>query len=73
MVDRGEDMQQKTTGKIQTRVAAFRTGPIWYALYPVSQGQFIIKAVFFNSILDHHFHTLATPFSFFQPLNLYLT
>ena len=30
MGDRGEDMQQRT------RVAAIRTEPIWYALYPVS-------------------------------------
>ena len=33
MGDRGEDMQQKrTTGRIQTRVAAIRADPIWYAL-----------------------------------------
>ena len=33
MVDRGEDMQQKTTGKIQTRVTAIRTEPIIVVLY----------------------------------------
>ena len=32
--ERGEDMQQRTTGRIRTRVAALRTGPIWYALHP---------------------------------------
>ena len=29
-------MQQMTTGRTRTRVAPFRTEPIWYALYPVS-------------------------------------
>ena len=32
MGDRGEDMQQRTTGRIQIRVAAIRTEPIWYAV-----------------------------------------
>ena len=32
MGDRGQDMRQTTTGRIQTRVAAFRTVPIWYPL-----------------------------------------
>ena len=32
MGDRGEDMQQMTTGRIQIRVAAVRTVPTWYAL-----------------------------------------
>ena len=27
-------MQQRTTSRNQTRIAAFRTEPIWYALYP---------------------------------------
>jgi hypothetical protein len=36
MGDRVEDMQQMTTGRTQTRVAAFRTEPIWHVLYPVS-------------------------------------
>ena len=30
MGNRGEDMQQRTTGIIRTRVAAIRTEPIWY-------------------------------------------
>ena len=37
MGDRGEHMQQMTTGRTRTRVAVFRTEPIWYALYPVNQ------------------------------------
>ena len=37
MGDRGEDMKQMTTGRIRTRVAALRSQPIWYSLYPVSQ------------------------------------
>ena len=36
MGDTGEDMQQITTSRIRTWVAAFRTEPGWYALYPVS-------------------------------------
>ena len=36
MGDRVEDMQQMTTGRTRTRVAAFRTEPIWYALYLVN-------------------------------------
>ena len=36
MGDRGEDMQQMTTGRIGTRVAAFWSEPIGYALSPVS-------------------------------------
>ena len=36
MGDRGEDMQQMTAGRIWTRAAAFRTVPIWYALYLMS-------------------------------------
>jgi hypothetical protein len=32
MVDRGEDMQQMNRGRIQTRVAVFRTVPVWYPL-----------------------------------------
>ena len=42
MGDREEDMQQgwtqirKDPGRIRTRVAAVRTEPIWYALYPMS-------------------------------------
>ena len=36
MGDRGEDMQQRTTDRIRTRVAVFRTGPIWCAFYPGS-------------------------------------
>ena len=34
--ERGEDMQQRTTGRNRTRVAAIRTEPLWYALYPVN-------------------------------------
>ena len=34
MGDRGETMQQMTTGMNQTRVTAFRTVPLWYA--PIS-------------------------------------
>ena len=37
MGDRGEDTQHRTAGRIRSRVAAIRTGPIWYALYPLSQ------------------------------------
>jgi hypothetical protein len=33
----GEDTQQRATGRTQTRVTAFRTEPVWYSLYPVSQ------------------------------------
>ena len=36
MGDRGEDMQQSTKGRNQTRDTAIRTEPEWYALYPVS-------------------------------------
>ena len=32
MGDREEDMQQMTMGRIQTRIVAFRTEPIWNAL-----------------------------------------
>ena len=47
----GEDMQKLTMGRIQTWVAAFRTEPIWYALYPVSHwgttGSFIYYFIYF--------------------------
>ena len=36
MGDRGEDIEQMTTGRTRTRVAAFRTEPIWYVFYLVS-------------------------------------
>ena len=36
MGDRGEDMQPRTTGGSRTQVAAIRTGPIGYALDPMS-------------------------------------
>ena len=36
MGDRGEDMQQRTTGRNRSQVAAIRTEPSWCALYPVS-------------------------------------
>ena len=35
MGDRGEDLQQRTTGRIQAWVTAIRTEPVWSALYPV--------------------------------------
>ena len=36
MGDKGEDMQQMATGRTRTRVAAFKTEPIWNAIYPGS-------------------------------------
>ena len=36
MGDRGEDMQQMTTGRKRTRVTLVRTELILYTLYPVS-------------------------------------
>ena len=35
MGERGADMQHRTAGKNRTPVTAVRTGPQWYALYPV--------------------------------------
>ena len=48
MGDRGEDMQQMTTGRILTRGAVFRTEPIWYALCPVSHRG--------APVLKHYYH-----------------
>ena len=36
MGDRGEDVQHRATGWNLTRVAAIRTKPYWYELYPLS-------------------------------------